>query len=108
MGLEALEGFVGIEAWIVVFQAGDESKRDAIVAHAVDPSAAIHAGIERPTERVRDPTRSDAARGNFPKLLDADAVHLGIEAVELFVRDEVLGQRTARTLRKHRDLGAQF
>ena len=108
MRLELLEGFVRIESRIVVFEAGDQSERDAVLAQAVDPAAAVHAGIERPAQRMRHPARADAARRNFPQLLDADAVDLRIEAVEIFLRDEVLGQRAARALGEHGDLGAQF
>ena len=108
MRLELLKRFVRIEARIVIFEASDHAQRDAIFAQAVNPSAAIHAGIERPAERVRHPARRDAAFGNFPQFLDADAVDLRIQAVEFLARDQFLGQRAARTFGQHGDLGAQF
>ena len=108
MRLELLEGLVRIETRIVVFEAGDQAERDAILAQAVDPAAAVHAGIERPAQRVRHEARHDAARRNFPQFLDADAVDLRIEAVEFFARDEVLGERAARAFGQHGDFGAQL
>ena len=57
---------------------------------------------------MRHPPGVDAARRHFPKLLYANAIDLRIEAAEIFLRDEVLGQGTARALSEHRDLGAEF
>ena len=45
---------------------------------------------------------------NIPQFLDADAVGLRIEAVELFSRDEIFGKRAARAFCEHGNFGAQF
>ena len=108
MGLEFLKRFVGIETRIVIFEPDDEAERNAILAQPVNPSAPVHAGIERPAERVRHPAGRDAVGRNIPQFLDADAVGLRIQAVELFSRDEIFGERAARALGQHGDFRAQF
>ena len=108
MRLEFLKRFVRIEARIVIFEADHQADRNAIVAQAVNPAAAVHAGIERPAERVRHISRLDATFRHFPQFLDADAVDLRIQAVEFHPRDHFLGERSARPFGEHRHLGAQF
>ena len=67
MRLVFLKRFVRIEARIVIFEADHHADRNAIVRQPVEPSAAIHAGIERPAQRVRDISRLDAPRRELPK-----------------------------------------
>ena len=83
MRLEFLKRFVRIKERIVVFEADDHAERNAIVAQAINPAAAVKIGAERPAERVRDIAGFDAAGLHVPQFLDADAVDLGIQAVEL-------------------------
>jgi hypothetical protein len=53
-------------------------------------------------------SRLDAARRNFPKLLDPDAVDLRIQAVEFQPVHHLFGERSARAFGEHRHFGAQF
>ena len=102
MRFESLKRFVRIETRIVIFEAGDHAERNAIIAKAVNPAAAIHAGIERPAQRVRHPAGRDSSFGNFPQFLDANAVDLRIDAGELFIFDQLFGERAARVPRQAR------
>src|SRR5438309_88485 len=58
--------------------------------------------------RMRRPSCVDASRRHFPKFLYPDAIDLRIEPVEILLANELLGQGSARTLRQHGDLGADF
>src|SRR5207245_1376993 len=71
-------------------------------------ASAVRAEIHRPAERVRDKPGLDAPRLHIPKLLDADAVGLRIDVVELFSGDQVFGQRAARAFGEHGDFRAEF
>ena len=75
---------------------------------AVDPSSAIHAGIERPAECVRHISRLDPSWRNFPELLDPDAVNLRIQAVEFQPAHHFFGERSARAFGKNSHFCAQF
>ena len=97
-----------IEKRIAVFEADDHAERDAIVPQAVDPAAAVEVGRERPAQRVRHVAGVDAAGLHVPQFLDADAVDLRIEAVELEAIDQILGQRAARAFGEHGDFRAQL
>ena len=108
MRFEFLESFVRIEERIVVFEADDHAERNAIVLQAVDPAAAVDVGGERPAERVGDVTGVDAAGRDVPQFLDADAVDLRIEAVEVQLVDQFFGQRAAGAFGEHGDFGAKF
>ena len=108
MRFEFLKCFVRIEERIVIFEADDHAERNAIVAHAVNPAAAVHVGTERPAERVRHVAGIDAARLHVPQFLDSDAVDLRIEAVELQLVDEIFGERAARAFGEHGDFRAQL
>ncbi len=108
MRLEFLKRFVRIEKRIVVFERDDHAERDAIVAQAVDPAAAVNIGGERPAERVRNVARVDAAGLHVPQFLDAEAVDLRVQAVEFQFADEIFGERAARAFGEHGDFGAQF
>src|SRR2546428_11959587 len=108
MRLEFLKGFVRIESRIMVFEPGHQSQRNALISHAVDPTAAVHARVERPAKRMRHPSCFDASRRHFPEFLYPDAIDLRLEPVEIVLANELLGQRSARTLRQHSDLGAEF
>ena len=57
---------------------------------------------------MRDVTSVDASRLYVPQFLDADAVHLRIQAVELQLIHELLGEGAARAFGQHGDLGAQL
>ena len=103
-----LKRFVRIEKRIVIFQRDDHAERDAIVLQAVNPATAVEIRAERPAERVRDVARVDSSGLHVPQLFDSQAVDLRIQAVELQLADEFLGQRAARTFGEHGDFGAQF
>jgi len=92
----------------MIIEADDHAGRNAIFGQAVEPSPAIHAGIEGPAERVRHKSRLDAPRRNFPKLLDPDAVDLRIQAIELQPVHQFLCERTARSFGEHRYLSAEI
>ena len=92
MRLELLKRFMRIETRIVIIERNHHADGHAIFGQPVKPSSAVHAGIERPAERVRDVSCLDAPRRDFPKLLDADPIDLRIEAIELQTMDHVLRQ----------------
>src|SRR5229473_7317126 len=108
MSLVFLERFVRVELRILVFQSDHEADRKAVVAEAVNPSSTVRAEIHRPAERMRNKPGLDASRLHIPKLLDADAVGLRVDVVELFSGDEVFGQRAARAFSEHGDFRAEF
>ncbi len=108
MGLPLLKSLVRIELRVGVFEADDQADGDAIVGEAVDPAAAVHVGGNGPAERVGDEARLDAAGLDVPQFLDAEAVDLRIDVVELIFFDELLGERAARAFGEDGDFGAQF
>src|SRR5690242_1811409 len=108
MRLPDLKRGVRIKLWVGIFKRDDQSDRDAIVRKAINPAPAIHAGWNRPAEGVRNVAGSNAAGLHVPQFLDTDAIALGIEVVELFGGDELLGERAARALGEHGDFGAQL
>ncbi len=67
MRFEFLKRFMRIEKRISVFEADDHAERDAIIAQAVNPAAAVQIGGERPAERVRDITGVECVRAARPK-----------------------------------------
>src|SRR5436305_9091825 len=90
---------------IVIVQANYKSNRDYIVLTAIDPSAAVLARGQRPSHGINHFARSNAPRGNFPKLLHSLAVGLGITIFcKIKFIDELLGQRSARAFSENRDL----
>ena len=99
----------GIEARIGIVEAGDEPERHHVVLAAVDPRAAVFARGERPAHGVDHFAGSDAPRGHLPQFLHADAVGLRVAVlVELEASDQLLGERAARALGKHNDLGLEI
>src|SRR5207245_3092980 len=78
------------------------------VRETINPSAAIHISGNRPAQRVSYVARFDAARPNVPQFLDADAVDLGIDVIELVFFDQLLGQRAARAFGEDSDFGAKL
>src|SRR6266568_546298 len=108
MRLVFLERFVRVELRILVFQSDHQADGKAVVAEAVNPSSAVGAEIHRPAERMRDKPGLHAPQLHIPKLLDADAVGLRVDVVELFSGDQVFGQRAARAFGEHGDFRAEF
>ncbi len=108
MRLPNLKGFVRIELRIRVFETDYQADGNAIVREAVDPAAAIHVRGHGPAEGVRNVAGVNAPGLHVPQFLDADAVNLRIDVVELVFLDELFGERAARAFRKDGDLGAQF
>src|SRR5438874_4294908 len=105
MPFELLQDALRIKPGIGIVQASYESKRNNIVLTAIDPSAAVLARGQRPSHRVNHFARSNAPRGNFPKLLHSLAVGLGITIFcKIKFIDELLGQRSARAFSENRDL----
>ena len=108
MRLPGLKYGVGIELRVGVFERDDKADGNAIVRKAVNPAAAVHAGGNRPAERVRHIAELNAAGLHVPQFLDADAVTLRIDVVEFFCGDEFFGERAARTFGKHGHFRAKF
>src|SRR5581483_7769210 len=62
---------------------------------------------EGPARGVHHRARLDSARGNLPQFLYPECVRLRITvSVESLTRDQLLGQRAARSFGKNRQLGA--
>src|SRR5579862_5513145 len=103
MRLESLKRRVRIEERIAVFEPHYHAERHAIVAQAVNPSATVNLRAEGPAQRVGHVAGVDPSGLNVPQLLDADAVDLRIQSVELEMVYEFLGQRAARSFGQHGD-----
>ena len=99
MGLEALELVERREMRVAVVEVDDEADRDLIVLEMVQERAAAGGVVERPAERVLHQSRPVPRRVDLPQLLDADPVFLRIAPlVEPEARDQLFGERAARTL----------
>ena len=108
VALEALEDVVGVGAGVLVVEAGDVADGDFGVGDAVDPCAAVFVRGQGVAEGVNDFTLGDAARRNFPKLFDAEAVGLGVVRVfEIEALDELFGAVAPCALREDGDFGAE-
>ena len=68
MRFEFLKRFVRIEERIRVFQADDHAQRNAIVAQAVNPAAAVKIRSQRPAKHVRHEARSRSSRAARPTI----------------------------------------
>src|SRR5438093_1463134 len=78
MSLEALKLSMRIGQRITIVQASHVSKIHNPVLHSVNPAAAIRPLVGRKTKRVGHPTGWVAIVRQFPELLYAQAVHLGL------------------------------
>src|SRR5579864_5332020 len=108
MLLEFLQHVLGIEPRIGIVESGDETERNYVVFRAVDPGAAVFLRGQRPAHRVNDLSHRDPARWNFPEFLDANAVSLRICVFgQVEFLDEILGERSARTLGENDDFGME-
>ena len=109
MLLVALKLGVWIEQRILVIESGDIPDVQDAVLHAVNPTAAIRARVRRKTECVSNTSRWIAIIRQLPQFFYADAVHLRLTAiVEIQTLDELLRQRTPRSLSEHRHLRMQI
>ena len=79
-----------------------------MVAHAIDPTSAVFARIERPAQHVRNVAGGDATRLHVPQFLDTDGIDLRVQAVEMEVIDEIFSQRAARAFCENRNFGVQL
>src|SRR3989442_3441162 len=76
--------------------------------HALNPTAAIRARVRRKTECVSNASRGIAIIWQLPQFFYTDAVHLRLTTiVEIQTLDELLRQRTPRSLSEHRHLRMQ-
>src|SRR5689334_13941189 len=104
MSLESLHHMVWIETRIFVIESRNKTEGDDVVLAAVNPRAAIFVRGQRPSHRVDDLTRSDAASGNLPKLLYSYTVCLRIAIfIEIESSDELFGERSARSFAQDGD-----
>src|SRR5215468_12466605 len=101
MGLEALKLLEGVEPGIGVVETDDEAHDHLVVLEMVEEGAAIDVAGEGPSHGMDDPALAVLGRIDFPKLLDADAEGLWIDAsAKVEALEQRLGQRAAATLRE--------
>src|SRR5664279_57564 len=92
MLLEFLQDALRIDTRVRIIQTGHEAQRHQVVMRTVNPSATVLIEGQRIAHGVDHFTRRKPSRGQLPKLLDADAVGLGIAfVVELEATDQLLG-----------------
>ncbi len=108
MRLPNLKSGVRIEQRIGIFQCEHQTDGEPVVRQPVNPPSAVHVRGNRPAQRMRHVARREAPRLHVPQFLDPDPVALRVDVVELFLFYEFFCQRSARTLRQHRHLRAQF
>src|SRR5258708_17888749 len=78
MSLETLELLVRGEVGILVAEADDVADRDLVVLHVIQERPAVGIGIKRPACGMHDESRPVFFRLDVPKLLEADAILLGV------------------------------
>src|SRR4051812_32534541 len=106
--LKALKLGVRINHWVAVIQTGDIAEVHDSVLHSINPAAAIRLTIRWIAQRVRNATRRISIIWQFPELLDAQAINLRfLPVIQIQPLRKHLGQRTARSLAEHCNLGAE-
>ena len=112
MLLEALELVKGREVRVLVAQVNDEPHRHLLALQVVEVGAAQRLPrpvAEGPAHCVQHPPGLVLVRLDFPDLLEANAIVLGVRlCVQLEALDELLAQMPAAALGKNSVLGAEF
>ena len=106
VGLELLQQVVRREGRVGVVEADDEAQGDHVVAHRVEPRAAVLAVLggqpQRPAQGVDDVPEG---LGNAPDLLHPELPDLGGVAVEVEVAAHEAGEVAGGALGEHGHLG---